>query len=86
VVYFGTLQTGWYILGLFRQGGIFWNSSDRVVYFGTLQTGWYILELFRQGGIFVFFYFMAYMLYIVDALERDLRPFAVLKLFAFPIN
>jgi hypothetical protein len=29
---------------------------------------------------------MAYMLYIVDALERDLRPFAVLKLFAFPIN
>jgi len=54
--------------------------------FGTLQTGWYILELFRQGGIFGFFYFMAYMLYIVDALERDLRPFAVLKLFAFPIN
>jgi hypothetical protein len=54
--------------------------------FGTLQTGWYILELFRQGGIFVFFNSMAYMLYIVDALERDLRPFAVLKLFAFPIN
>jgi hypothetical protein len=40
------------ILGLFRQGGIFWDSSDRVVYFGTLQTEWYILGLFRQGGIF----------------------------------
>ena len=61
-------------------------SNDFSMGFGTLQTGWYILELFRQGGIFVFFNSMAYMLYIVDALERDLRPFAVLKLFAFTIN